>query len=179
IKTQLPIELRPFWNTNQDWEKVRIWLTNLSQSHLGLSLQKNYNDQKLEREKPFEIKLNGGLVLAGIRDLLWKDNEGVHIIDYKTSSPDTTVYPLYQEQMHFYGLAARLQYPEHPVQIALYYIKENLLQIIKNLPSEDEMISRVYLVARKAASQGDFQPGTDNCPSCPWKRDCSLYLGNQ
>ena len=176
IKKQLPIELRPFWNTNQDWEKVRVWLLRLSQSKLGVILRKNSLSQNLEREKYFCINLDDGLIMTGIRDLLWIDDQGVHIVDYKTSSPDTAVLPLYQEQMHFYGLAIQKEHPGLPVHLGLYYVRENWFQMIHDFPSEDEMIFRVNSVAQNAASQGSFPPSTDKCPSCPWKNHCSFYL---
>ena len=72
----------------------------------------------------------GGAYLQGYIDCLYQDQEGWHLLDYKTNriTPETiaSVAAPYEMQMLVYALAIQQSLGEPPVEIVLHFLRGNL-----------------------------------------------------
>lgn len=64
------------------------------------------NADKVRREVPFTLRLDGDFLVEGVIDLLFEDRDGITVIDFKTDRPAGEILETYLRQLAWYVLAA-------------------------------------------------------------------------
>jgi len=103
--------------------------------HSPRMVEINKSDEKYP-ELPFQLKIDGTLIVSGKIDLMWRDPEGIrHILDYKTDPvaqmhESLTVYAdrLYREQVLCYAMFLNRTFPEQPVfPCEIYFVEADII----------------------------------------------------
>ncbi len=61
---------------------------------------------EVRREVPFTLRLEGDFLVEGVIDLLFEDEEGITVIDFKTDRPEGETLAAYLRQLAWYVAAA-------------------------------------------------------------------------
>jgi len=61
---------------------------------------------KVRREVPFTLRLEGDFLIEGVIDLLFEDTEGLVVVDFKTDRPEGERLEAYLRQLGWYVAAA-------------------------------------------------------------------------
>ena len=165
----LPPELRPVWSDPSRSGPLLEWLESFSCSPVALRMREA---RDLQREVPFRIRLDGGVVMVGAIDVLWREDKTLFIRDYKTGGTAGAPRALYDLQLIFYALAARKHFGEMSLDLALLSLRDSS-EIRVDMPEVSwQEVERDIASAAASAGSGPFGPNTGMCPSCPWRRDC-------
>ena len=76
--------------------------------------------QKVRREVPFTLRLEGDYLVEGVIDLLFEDEDGLTVLDFKTDSPEGERLETYLRQLSWYVFAAErlLERPARGILLA-------------------------------------------------------------
>ncbi|MCF7935976.1 MAG: UvrD-helicase domain-containing protein [Synergistales bacterium] len=177
LADRLPEEYRPIWRGEA--ATIREWLHSLAASDLGRRLRAA-GPQRLRREMPFRIPLEGAPRMEGYMDLFWRDEAGAHVLDFKTASPGGPAQSLLnREQLRFYAFAAQIGGEREPgesggsdaAEAALCFLRSGGLEAL-DLPGALEGMPELLREVGLAAAQGPFEPNREHCAICPWRRIC-------
>ena len=132
-------------------------------------------------EKGFKIDLND-LILTGRFDRIEEADDGIHVIDYKTSKPRSQAEVDADLQLSIYALASEKQFDQPCAKLTLLYL------------SEDEFVERTTErtkgqlkdAAKQIHSifdqieQKEFHPtpSKDICRCCPYRGVCDASAVN-
>ncbi len=61
---------------------------------------------RVRREVPFTLRLPGDFLVEGVIDLLFEDEDGVTVVDFKTDRPEGETLETYLRQLAWYVAAA-------------------------------------------------------------------------
>lgn len=166
----LPPDLRPVWADASRSGPLMEQLKRFASSPAAERIR----NAEAQRELPFRIRLDGGTIMVGTIDVLWREGDRLFIRDYKTGRTEDAPRLLYDLQLLFYALAARKHFGEIEADLALVSIKDSVeigvdISDISWSGTEKDIIS-----AAREAGTGPFHPNLKMCPSCPWRNDC-LY----
>lgn len=194
VARRLPPDLRLPLGRAEDRRALASWLRALCRSAEGARLR----GRTLRKEVVFRLPLGprgGGptVDLVGALDLLWEDDKGLHVRDYKTAPPESIPDDLYRHQLLFYGVVARHCRPGRPVDLALYHLRAfageggDPVTAVTPAPSPEaweawddgeweaawcQVEEELWQAARQAA-QGPWPPRPEGCHRCPWKSSCA------
>ena len=148
------------------------------------------NIEILESEYPFEIEENN-FILKGSIDLIYKTNNGIVILDYKTSNLDNKgeeelerLINKYKKQLYTYALALKEDEKYKDENVETIQIYPVLSKEMKDFEINDEKIEErrnaIINVARKISNE-EFT--TDNydlekCKNCIFKFICTNEFEN-
>lgn len=175
----IPSFLLPLWEREKERTTLRKWLLQLAGSSAGLELRSLLERGILSREIPFRVKLDQGPILTGTMDLMWQDGDTVNIRDYKITAMEKAPEELYTDQLRFYGLAAlqALEDRELQLDMRLIHLREGIQTEKISLPKDGlESVKKDILSAACKAAQGPFEPQTEKCSTCPFRKDCTFHI---
>jgi DNA helicase-2/ATP-dependent DNA helicase PcrA len=78
-----------------------------------------------EQEKPFELPMDGNVILTGRMDQVNNLGHGHEIVDFKTGKPKTDEHARKDLQLTIYALAAREAFELNPVRLVLHNLQDN------------------------------------------------------
>ena len=128
----------------------------------------------LRREMPFRVTTDG-VRLVGAVDVLWTEDETVHIRDYKITAgevEEASWRVLYAEQLLFYGYAASLAFPGLNQDIGLILLRNGREEPLVKPDTPWEEIGRQILEASSLCATGPYNPVAGRCRSCFYRKDC-------
>ncbi|GHV54412.1 hypothetical protein FACS1894216_14380 [Synergistales bacterium] len=179
----VPAALRPVFASQKNRANLRAWLENFASAEEGARL----SGAIIQKETPFFVPLlppsseRAGTILAGSVDLMWEDEGGIHVRDWKTALYDGSPSELYREQVNFYALAVKLADPEYalPIDAGVIYLRSNDgAPFFKNWHLSDwGAIGEKVARAAQMAATGPFEPNEQNCGRCPFGKSCGKFTG--
>lgn len=174
-RSVLPPDLRPLLGQRGVSEMVESWMKDLADGCEGERLRSLWEEGRLRREVPFRVPIKDGPLLVGAVDLMWEDEEIVHIWDYKTTSHGDQVQGLYHDQLRLYGLAASLSMEEpKSVDMALCLLREGgaLQEVVLSPFKSWKDLKATVRVDALAAASGPWSRSLDLCSICPFREGC-------
>ena len=132
------------------------------------------------REAPFDVELVYGtekLHLVGVIDLIWQDEEGLHIRDWKTTEEEAAPSGFYQKQLDFYALALSEYMKQNgknlPIDTAIIYLgSDKKSDFTRYGDKKLDAIKEDVINCSIACVGCEFSPRTELCKSCPMAQDC-------
>ena len=132
-----------------------------------------------EQEKPFELPMDGGVLLTGRMDQINRIGRGKHeIVDYKTGKPKTEEHARKDTQLTIYALAAREVLDLNPARLVLHNLQDNsrveTVREEKHFKKVREMIAETASDIRAL----NFQPRPNLgfvCKSCDFRLLCPAH----
>jgi DNA helicase-2/ATP-dependent DNA helicase PcrA len=132
-----------------------------------------------EQEKPFELPMDGGVLLTGRMDQINRIGRGKHeIVDYKTGKPKTEEHARKDTQLTIYALAAREVLDLNPTRLVLHNLQDNsrveTVREEKHFKKVREMIAETASDIRAL----NFQPRPNLgfvCKSCDFRLLCPAH----
>jgi len=87
--------------------------------------------QRIERELPFVLRERHGMI-QGVIDVLFEDDQGWHVLDYKTALGDESkvISRGYQYQIEIYAAACRQLMGKSPQSGILYFLKNQWQYVV-------------------------------------------------
>lgn len=160
--------------------KIYSLLSDFAKTTTFDNLQKLVAAGKVYREVPFDVELiNDGekLHLVGVIDLLWQDEKGLHIRDWKTTEEENTPNGFYQKQLDFYALALheymRSVGKSVAIDAALIYLSsEQEAKVSCYTESDFETIKHGVVECSIGGAGRVFAPQKTKCASCPMASSC-------
>ncbi len=128
-------------------------------------------------EKSFTLPINDGEdILKGRFDRIEKNDQGLHIIDFKSSSPRNPETLTSDLQLSVYALAAKSLWPEPVTTLTLLYLTEDGIVEQNTTRSESQLkdaLTSIRLISERVASK-DFvaTPSTEKCRYCSYQKIC-------
>jgi DNA helicase-2/ATP-dependent DNA helicase PcrA len=130
----------------------------------------------LAQERPFELPLEGDVVLTGRMDQVNRLNGGVEIVDYKTGRPRDEKSVRKNLQLSVYAMAAREVLEQTPTRLTFYNLTTN--SPVSSARSEKDLQKARAQIAEAADNirAGEFpaKPGF-HCRFCDYKPICPAY----
>lgn len=110
--------------------------------------------QNVFREQPFfleiETKNDTHLYVSGIIDLLYEDEEGFHIADYKFAKYDEAHFELYKTQLYLYALAVRNGAGKLPARLHIAFLRDkNKPPVSVDIAGFSDFEKKLYIAAEK------------------------------
>lgn len=165
----LPPELRSPWSDTSRSGPLMDWLGRFAASPIAERIRQAKDCLK---EVPFRVRLEGGTLMVGSIDILWREKETVFIRDFKTGRTDGAPEDLYTRQVLFYSAAARRHFGDVPVDLALISLRDTSETRIDSHEIDLEGLEEDISSAAAMAASGPFPPSKGRCPVCPWKSGC-------
>lgn len=115
-------------------------------------------------------------MISGRFDRIERTQEGLKIIDYKTSAPLSQDVVDADLQLSIYALACREEYGELPAELSLVFIREegtSEVQTTRNESQLNDALKQINLISLDI-EQGNFRPtpSKEICGKCPYKGVC-------
>lgn len=128
-------------------------------------------------EKSFKFPVAGtNEVLAGRFDRIERDDNGLHIIDFKSSSPRALESIGTDLQLSVYALAAKTMWPDPVSKLTLLFVTEEGCIEQSTTRSESELhdaaASIRVLSGRMDAKDFIATPNIEKCQHCPYRAIC-------
>jgi len=134
----------------------------------------------------------GEFEVAGIVDRLERDNEGLVVSDYKTSTPKSAQHSTDNfRQLTYYAMMCEVQMNETPHSVRVYYLgggkdeyprdKRVVSEVVTadSIAKVRETARRVYGAIEAGKSTGDFATKvTKLCGWCDYRKWCPAYGGD-
>ena len=115
-------------------------------------------------------------VLAGRFDRIERDENGLHIIDFKSSSPRPSESIATDLQLSVYALAAKTIWPDAVAKLTLLFVTEEGCIEQSTVRSEAELqdatTSIRLLSERMDAKDFTATPSIEKCRHCPYRSIC-------
>lgn len=146
--------------------------------------------ENILREHPFllhvETKGGANFYVSGIIDLLFEDEEGFHVLDYKYARVDASSVDYYKTQLYLYALAVRQFSGKMPASLELAFLKEKPPVFSVDFPDISSLIQKLHSAGEKLSlllprpAEENFnkieRPACDAL-SCPFRTLCwQTYL---
>lgn len=175
-------ELLNDFESNVIRTQVEKILLNVGKSEYGKKIAQLIKEDKVLREVPFRVK-DDGMYLVGAIDIMWEDDELIHIRDWKTGDEAIARDEMYIAQLYFYAYViyryrmimlercngdskcvgnsgAAGKYGFKNITVALNYVRDgNYDRFYRELDREqlEEIGKKIHLYAHCVAD-GDFSP---------------------
>lgn len=119
---------------------------------------------------------NGTITLSGRIDRAERAKNGIRIIDYKTTEPQTQAQVDNDLQLSLYALAAAEKWGEAPDALVLLFLGEEKITertTQRNAGQRKDAVIAIRTLHERIGS-GDFRPtpGVPTCRSCPFRYIC-------
>ena len=114
----------------------------------------------------------------GSIDIFWRDAEGLHLRDWKTSDERYSPSWYYERQLEFYAYALRRnsekQKINEAIDSALIYLRSAESKKSPRVYSKTDfgMIGDAVETAAVRALSRDLHGTPERCAACPWSREC-------
>ena len=180
VMRRLPVELRDEFASGAKRREIRELLQRYAQSEecsLFAELASAESPVKLFREMPFRVP-DRGTVLVGATDLFWRDDSGLHLRDWKSSSEEYAPSYYYERQLEFYAYALHRFFEPRggviPIDSAVIYLRsQDNERKIRLYGTEDfKAVGGLIEAAAIEALSGNFVGKKERCAACPWRTDC-------
>ena len=180
VMRRLPVELRDEFASGAKRREIRELLQRYAQSEecsLFAELASAESPVKLFREMPFRVP-DRGTVLVGATDLFWRDDSGLHLRDWKSSSEEYAPSYYYERQLEFYAYALHRFFERRggviPIDSAVIYLRsQDNERKIRLYGAEDfKAVGGLIEAAAIEALSGNFVGKKERCAACPWRTDC-------
>lgn len=128
-------------------------------------------------EKSFKFPVVGTHeILAGRFDRIERDENGLHIIDFKSSSPRSPESLETDLQLSVYALAAKTIWPDPIAKLTLLFVTEDGCIEHSTTRSESQLtdaLTSIRLAAKRMDAK-DFTatPSLEKCRHCPYRSIC-------
>ncbi|MDO4219580.1 MAG: UvrD-helicase domain-containing protein [Synergistaceae bacterium] len=160
--------------------KIYELLTSFAKTKTFKGIAELVASGKVIREAPFDVELKYGkerLHMVGVIDLLWQDEAGFHIRDWKTTEEENAPDGFYQKQLDFYALALHEYMKDIGKSVAIdagliYLSSENETKLTSYKPSDLETIRQNVIDCSVFCAGSIFKPQQDKCNSCPMASSC-------
>ena len=174
---RLPSSLRDVWRDERAKEALREWLLRFAASGAGAELWRALG-MGARREARFSVDLEG-LNLVGAMDAVWEEDGLWRVMDYKITLMENAPPGLYEAQLDFYALVARLAArlkgePCEAVEVELVFLREGTSERRRRDGGWEDLRARVLGSARLAARGDGYEANLKRCAACPWRRECAL-----
>ncbi len=132
-------------------------------------------------EKSFTFAIEGSPEkLSGRFDRIEKNDDGLHIIDFKSSSPRMPEEIATDLQLSVYALAARDVWKEPVIALTLLFLTADGVVEQSTTRSESELkdaLTSIRLLSERIGAK-DFvaTPSRDKCTYCPYKNICRFKI---
>lgn len=128
-------------------------------------------------EKSFKFPVTGtDKVLAGRFDRIERDTKGLHIIDFKSSSPRSKESVETDLQLSVYALAAKTLWPDPVSKLTLLFVTEEgcIEQSTTRSTAELQDASTSIKLLSERMDSKDFTalPSIEKCRHCPYRSIC-------
>lgn len=175
----LPLYLREIFSNDSVRDELTRMLSSYATSADGAKMAALAATGKLQREIPFHV-LDESLMLIGTVDIMWEDEDAVHIRDWKTAAAETAPDEYYDRQLELYAYAVwRFRksrgLSDKTITVALNYLRtepQNKQEVFYGGEELQRVGERIRSVAVLALS-GVFADEPGRCEKCPWRSDCS------
>ncbi len=135
---------------------------------------------KVIREAPFDVELtynNEKLHIVGVIDLLWQDEAGLHIRDWKTTEEENAPDGFYQKQLDFYALALHEYMKDIGKTVAIdagliYLSSGSETEVTSYQQSDFDAIRQNVINCSVACAGSVFASQENKCNSCPMANSC-------
>ena len=176
---RLPAELRKEFSSASKRREARKMLAEYSKSYECAEFARMAADiaHPLRREVFFRVPDRGTLLVGSI-DIFWRDAEGLHLRDWKTSDERYSPSWYYERQLEFYAYALRRnsekQKINEAIDSALIYLRSAESKKSPRVYSKTDfgMIGDAVETAAVRALSRDLHGTPERCAACPWSRDC-------
>jgi CRISPR/Cas system-associated exonuclease Cas4 (RecB family) len=131
----------------------------------------------LEQEKPFELPLEGDILITGRMDQVNSlGGKDVEIVDYKTGKPKKDADAKKDLQLSLYALAAKEIFQWNPVRLVFHYLQNNQIQVTTRDSKQLEQAQNIVQETAADIRAGEFSalPGFI-CRSCAYKPICPAH----
>lgn len=176
----LPPYLREIFTKGTVRGELRAMLLGCVAGHEGEKIARLTKQGRLEREVSFRV-YDGGLWLTGSVDIMWEEDGGLHIRDWKTSAEETAPGEYYDAQLNFYAYAVhcfrnKSGLPDKDIYTALNYIRLGESGVTPLYISEKKIkqIGAQIHAAAELALSSAFSGELGKCAKCPWRKDCAV-----
>jgi DNA helicase-2/ATP-dependent DNA helicase PcrA len=128
-------------------------------------------------EKGFSVEVSN-VVLTGRFDRIERTQEGLHVIDFKTSQPRSQAEVDADLQLSIYALATLEDFGELPVALSLLHITEDGICEIRTTRNESQVRDAVKQITaiHGRIVEKDFRPtpAVEKCKWCPYRGVCDV-----
>lgn len=142
--------------------------------------------ENIFREQPFffHVGTNGDahFYVSGIMDLLYEDEDGFHILDYKFGEYDEAYFEMYKMQLYLYALAVRNAAGKLPQGMHIAFLKEKKKPLFSvDIEGFHDFEIKLHAAAEKLSTLLSRQDGPSftktprsfcDALSCPFRRLC-------
>jgi hypothetical protein len=158
-----------------DVADISAWVRGFADGDLGRALREVPRD-RVRREQAVLLRI-GRTAVRGQIDLLYRDEDGWVIVDYKAGSLDQTD-DAYALQMRMYALALHGVTGELPRRTLLWSLPDARAVDVAAGADDVAALERGLLAAfTRASESGDFTPPDERpCFRCAYRASCSLSL---
>jgi len=169
----LPAYLRPVCASEGVRKTLYGWLSAFAATEACAELREAADAGRLRTEWSFRVPHNGVKLVGGI-DVLWEDEAGLHIRDWKITPEKTAPEEMYRNQVEFYAFACHLVKPDVPANVGLLYLRPQGTgqgSVVWDGLDWPELARGVGEAASAAAS-GPFPRAAHRCGVCPFASFC-------
>ena len=130
-----------------------------------------------DQEKPFELPMEGNVILTGRMDQINNVPGGHEIVDYKTGRPKSEEQARKDLQLSIYALAAREAFELNPIRLVLHNLTDNSRV---SATRDDKAFKKLREVIDETAAgirARDFEPKVNSfaCRSCDYQPICPAH----
>jgi len=126
-------------------------------------------------EKGFSIAFDG-LTLTGRFDRVEKDEDGIHVIDFKTSPPREQNEIDADLQLSIYAIAVEQEFKQPCIRLSFLFVNEEKCEQRSTERSENQLTDarKQILSMHKMIDERDFHPlpALEKCKRCPYRNVC-------
>lgn len=163
----IPQFLRDVFSDASKRSVIKDWLTEFSKTDICDELRKIDLRGELMREVSFSVPFKNTKLIGSI-DLMWKNEDGIHIRDWKITREKNAPRELYDEQLRFYAMAAHIRYPDAPIDIGIIHLRPGDASSDPIEIDDWELLGDDIERAAITAASGPFVQHTERCSRCPF-----------
>jgi len=130
-----------------------------------------------DQEKPFELHVEGGILLTGRLDQVNRIGSGHEIIDYKTGRPRTEDHAKKDLQLSVYALAAREVMGWESVRLVFHNLTDNSrVETARDERMFKKLLEKIKEIAADIRA-GSFEAKYNaiTCRSCEFRPICPAH----
>lgn len=125
-------------------------------------------DKIFSVEDEFNVNVDGNLI-TGRFDAVFNNNNKYLIVDFKTGDKKD-----YSTQLSFYSLCFKKKYNVDSLKLAIYYLKDGVLEFIE--PLDDKLVVQKISETANKIFRKEFTPKPSKyCKDCAFNNICEFY----
>lgn len=130
-----------------------------------------------DQEKPFELPMDGNVILTGRMDQINNIAGGHEIVDYKTGRPKSDDHARKDLQLTIYALAAREAFELNPLRLVLHNLSDNSRASASRDEKAFKKLREVIAETAAGIRARDFRPSVNAfaCRSCDFQPICPAH----